>query len=271
MKKLILGTVIGGIVGSVLILVIITVFDNSRKKSQIGLQLVTNDSTKTNESKKPQSLVYGDYMNLDSTDFLLIPFGMKTEEDIENKVLKNRSSEEYGSENIITSGYRSYKYNFYSLDFGNCNNIIFYNKKTDETHLLLQKPAVISQFYFPYYNKEYTGKKYWFMLLGIHEEDTNKDGYINSEDGEKVYISDLTGKNMTQIAPDSTQLIDWYIDEKTNNILMKIRLDSNKDKKYNYNDDIEILKTSISAPTIGKVIINDEIKENIKKIMKQIK
>lgn len=271
MKKLVLGTVIGGIVGAVLILTIIAIFDNSKKKSQAGLQLVANDSTKTNEPKKHQSLVYGDYMNLDSTNFLLIPFGMKTDEDLENKVLKNRSSDDYNSENYNNSSYRNFKYNFYSLDFGNCNNIIFYNKKTDETHLLLQKPAVISQFYFPYYNKEYKGKKYWFMLLAIHEDDTNKDGYINNDDAEKVYISDLTGTKTTQIAPDSTQLIDWYIDEPTNNILMKIRLDSNHDKKYNFEDDIEILKTAITSPEIGKAIINQDIKDNIKKIMKQIK
>ncbi len=270
MKKLFLGIVIGGIVGAVLILVVIVLFDNNRSKGQAGLRLMVNDSTKVSEFKKLQVLEYGDYMDLDSTDYLLIPLGMKTIDDREDRVLKIKSSEDYSSGNNNGS-YRSYKYNFYSLNFGNCNNIVFYNKKTDETHLLLQKPSVISQFYFPHYDKEYNGKKYWFILLGIHEEDTNGDGYINYEDAERVYISDLSGNNTIKITPDNCQLVDWYIDMATNNILMKVRFDSNKDKKFNYSDEIEILKTSISSPAQGKQIISGEIKVTIKNILRQIK
>jgi hypothetical protein len=268
MKKLILGIVIGGIVGAVLILLVIVVFNKARTDNREGIQLVTNDSTATHNQKNQQLLVYGEYMDLDSTDYLLIPLGMKTAEDVEDKGLRSKSADEYSS---YTGSYRSYKYNFYSLDFGNCNNIIFYNKRTDETHLLLQKPAIVSQFYFPYYNKEYTGDKYYFILLGIREDDSNADGYINSEDAERVYLADLSGKNMVQITPDNTQLVDWFIDPATNNILMKVRLDTNKDQKFNYYDEIEIMKTSISAPAQGKVIIGDEIKSKIRKILEKIK
>lgn len=269
MKRLIFGIVIGGIVGAVLILLIIVIFDTNRKKNQNGLRLVTTDSTKTVEPKKKQMLVYGDYMNLDSTDFLLIPLGMKSE-DRGNRVLKIKGSEEDASEDNGSS-YQLYKYNFYSLDFGNCNNIIFYNKKTDETHLLLQKPAVISKFYFPYYNKEYIGEKYWFILFSAHEADTNEDGYINIEDAEKVYICNLSGTYMLQINPANTKLVDWYVDAPTNNLLIKVIVDSNEDTKYNYEDETEILKTEICAPAECTPIISKEIKDSIKKILGQIK
>lgn len=270
MKKLALGVIVGGIIGAVLILIIIVVFDTKKRKGQEGLRLVSNDTAKASEPKKQQLLVYGDYMDLDSTNYLLIPLGMKTDEEQENRLLKNKSSDDYAAENYFSS-YRSYKYNFYSLDFGNCNNIIFYNKKTEDSYLLLQKPAVISEFYFPYYSAEYKAKKYWFLLFGIHEKDTNGDGYINDEDAEAVYISNLSGQNMILISPENSQLIDWYIDEATNNILMKVRIDSNNNKKYDPTDDIEILKTAISAPAQGQPIIGDDIKNDIKKILKQIK
>jgi hypothetical protein len=169
------------------------------------------------------------------------------------------------------SNFQSYKYNFYSLNFENCNNIIFYNKKTEDTHLLLQKPAIISQFYFPYYDKEYTGKRYWFILLGIREDDSNADGYINGDDAEKVYVADLSGANMIQVTPDNTQLIDWYIDKATNNILMKVRYDSNNDQKFNNYDDVDILKTKIDNLSEGSPIINKEIKNNIQGILNKIK
>jgi hypothetical protein len=268
-KRLILGIVIGGIVGAVLVLLVMVLFQKNRSDNKTGIRLVANDSMAVNDIKNQQILVYGDYMDLDSTDYLLIPLGMKVVDGKEDKGLRSKSSDEYSDS--YTGSYSSYKYNFYSLNFGNCNNIIFYNKKNDETHLLLQKPAIISQFYFPYYDKEYTGDKYYFILLGIREDDTNLDGYINEEDAETVYLSDLSGKTMFKITPDNTQLVDWFVDMSTNNILMKVRFDTNKDRKFNYFDEIEILKTSIDSPVEGKKIIGKEIKANIKKILDKIK
>ena len=151
-KKLLLGIIIGGIVGAVLVLLVMVLFENNRSDNKGGLRLVTNDSTTTTESKNQQILVYGDYMDLDSTDYLLIPLGMKVVDGKEDRGLRSKSSDEYSDS--YTGNYRSYKYNFYTLDFSNCNNIIFYNKKNDETHLLLQKPAIISQFYLPEFLKE---------------------------------------------------------------------------------------------------------------------
>lgn len=271
MKRLILGIIIGGVVGSVLILIIITVMNSGGHNHQNGLHLVTNDTTASNEPKKQQALVYGEYMDLDSTDYLLIPLGMKTLEERGEGGLKIRSGSSDEYDESYSGRYSSFKYNFYSLDFSNCNNIIFYNKLNEETHLLLQTPALISEFYFPFYDQAYVGSKYWFLLMGIHDGDSNGDGYINAEDAEKVYISDLSGKHMKQITPENTQLVDWFIDVKTDNILMKVRMDSNKDKKFDGYDEVEILKTSIRNPAMGKEIIGKEIKENIKQILKKIK
>ncbi len=266
--KLILGIIVGGVVGALLVLIFLVFVDGKKGRNTTGIQLVNTDSTKAEENKKQQILVYGDYVSLDSTDYLLVPLGMKTLDNVLDGGLRSKSSDEYETS---FSGWRSYKYNFYALEFGNCNNIIFYNKKLEETHLLLNKPAIISQFYFPYYDKEYDGDKYWFILMAIHEYDSNLDGYINADDAEKVYITDLSGKVMTPVTPDNTQLVDWFIDAPTNTVLMKIRMDSNKDHKFDFNDEMEILKTSISDPTIGKAIIGSDIKNEIKKILKKIK
>ncbi len=167
MKKVVIGIIIG--IASLLLIIGVLFYWVTRRMysphADTGIRMVQNDSTETaNEKPKQQVLVYGDYMDLDSTDYLLIPLGMKVLENTEARDLKF-SSGGYGSDD--NGGFRSYKYNFYSLSFGNCNNIIFYNKKNDQTHLLLQKPAIISEFYFPYYDKEYKGEKYWFILFAI--------------------------------------------------------------------------------------------------------
>lgn len=272
MRKLVLATITGGVVGAVIILLFMFVFDINKRHEEDGLRLVTNDSTENNSDRKQKVLVYGDYKDLDSTDYLLIPLGMKTLEGQRGMHSKATTvSASMDEENTNTASYQNFKYNFYSLTFEDCNNIIFYNKKTEETHLLLQKPAIISRFYFPYFDKEYKDKKYWFILLGIHEDDSNTDGYINGDDAEKVYATDLSGANMIQITPDNTQLVDWYIDAATNSIFLKVRYDSNKDQKFNYYDDVEILKAQIGNFAVGRAIINTEIKDNIQGILKKIK
>ena len=270
MRKLVLATITGGIVGAVIILLFMFVFDINKRHEEEGLRLVSNDSTDNTIDRKQKVLMYGEYKDLDSTDYLLIPLGMKT---LDNpRGMRSKASiSSSGNENTNAGNYRNFRYNFYSLTFEECNNIIFYNKKTEETHLLLQKPAIISRFYFPYYDKEYKDKKYWFILVGIHEDDSNTDGYINGEDAEKIYAADLAGANLIQITPDNTQLDDWYIEGSTNSVLLKVRHDSNNDQKFNDYDEVEILKVQIGNFAQGRAIINSEIKNNIQGILKKIK
>ena len=47
---------------------------------------------------------------------------------------------------------------------------------------------------------------------------------------------------------------------------MKVRMGANKDHKFYFNYEMEILKTSISGPTTGKAIIGSDIKNEIKDI-----
>ena len=151
------------------------------------------------------------------------------------------------------------------------NNIIFYNKKTEETHLLLKSPAIISDFYFPTYSQDYSGQRFYFLLFGIRDTDSNKDGFIDSNDAEKVYMSDMSGKKIIQITPNQTQLNDWFIDVATDNIIMYVRTNSNGDKVFDAYDDMLILKSSITKPAMGFDIINPSIKADIKSILNKIK
>jgi len=266
-KKLVLGIIIGGIFGVIVVLIMVIAYDRNKNKKQDGFQIVA-DSISNEQVKLQQILVYGDYANLDSTDYLLIPLGMQTVEIDEGRRVKSKSAEEYLP---YDESFKSYKYNFSSFNFTDYNNIVFYNKKTDSTHILLYTPAIISQFYFPCSNENYTGKKYWFLLMAVREIDTNTDGYINSLDEENVYIADMNGKNKVQISPNKSQLIDWFVDEETNSVLLKIREDSNKDNMFTVLDDIEIVKISIYAPGIGKEIISKKLKMDISRILRKIK
>ena len=255
----------------ILILLAILSVGCSGNKRPGGLQLAPADSAHANQNNtdKPlQAIVYGNIENLDSTDFMLIPLGLKTIAK-ENTTDAVRKSYYEGDESSVSYSSDS-KYNFRVLTMSNCNNIIFYNKQTEETHLLLKQPALISSFYFPSYSTEYKGPKFYFLLLGIRDRDSNSDGYINTMDAEKVFISDLSGKKMTRLTPENTQLMDWFIDVPTNNILMYVRTNSHADKVFDVKDEISILKSSITNPGMGEEIIKADIKNSIKEILKQI-
>ena len=63
-NKLILGIIVGGVVGALLVLIFLVFIDGKTNKNRTGIQLVTTDSTKAEEAKNQQVLVYGDYMDL---------------------------------------------------------------------------------------------------------------------------------------------------------------------------------------------------------------
>lgn len=266
LKKIFLGIIIGSVFGIIVVLIMVITYNKSRGKDREGFQLVSNDAKNTEEVRLQQVLVYGDYINLDSTDYILIPLGAQTIE--ENSGVDKKSNDGFLP---YDESFKSYKYNFSSLNFSDYNNIIFYNKRSDSTHLLLEKPAIISKFYFPYYDENYVGEKFWFLIYGIHDHDSNADGYINSDDAEVVFMSDLSGENKTQITPENTQLIDWFVDNDSKTLLLKVRKDSNKDNLFNYYDEIEIFKTSIDNPGMGSQIINQDLRNNIHEILNKIR
>ena len=84
-------------------------------------------------------------------------------------------------------------------------NIIFFKDDRSETHKLLKTNGYIETMIYPdgYYEQF---KNLPFILYQIADEDTNNDSRINDEDNLAYYISDLDGKNLMQITPDSISL-----------------------------------------------------------------
>lgn len=88
-------------------------------------------------------------------------------------------------------------------------NIIFYNKFSDKSHLLLDKKSLITKFDFIKLPEKDV------IILAIAENDNNGDGYISRYDEAVVYLYDLTGKKLQQISPHNTLLLDWKFDPKS--------------------------------------------------------
>ncbi|BAY74443.1 hypothetical protein NIES25_08560 [Nostoc linckia NIES-25] len=201
------------------------------------------EQAKATDKPKPESnIIYGDLVIKEQSDYLMIPVNFPDQDrEKQNNLSLSRSYE------------RS----------NNLYNIIFYNKQDGEGHLLLNKKAVINSFELldlKAANKPIT--RLW--LYKIIDQDTNADKKINGDDAIVGYISDLSGKNLQQITPNNTQIINWVLVPSQNAIFLKIIKDSNNDQKFTGEDNTNFVRVNLDRPGIGTEIISDRLEQEIK-------
>ncbi|OUL35358.1 hypothetical protein [Nostoc sp. 106C] len=196
----------------------------------------------TEEQKSQQKLGYGDLIIKEQSDYLMIPVNLPEE-----------SQDQESNYSLSRSSAKEYKlYNF-----------IFYHKQDGATHVLLNKKAIINSFDF--LETKLAGKtptRFW--LYKILEQDTNVDKKINFEDAILGYLSDLSGKNLVQVTPNNTQILNWVIVPSQNALFLKIIKDSNNDKKFTELDKTNFVRVNLDKPAMGTEIISESIEQEIK-------
>lgn len=213
------------------------------------------------ERKTETKIVYGDPIVTEHSPFVMIPVGLQ-------EVSKGRLVKLTGSYYSYGSSFSKASYIYYGLLRGRYNNIVFYSKNTGQSHVLLDRKAVISSFYFPYGKEDKTQKPLpKFLLFGISEDDTNGDGVISEEDAVVVYLADLDGGNFQQVTPSNTQLIGWEIDQYSGMIFLRLRKDSDNDKEFTEEDDMSVFKVDARMPGMGVEIIGEPVRKRIESII----
>ncbi|MGB7440873.1 MAG: hypothetical protein WA919_07385 [Coleofasciculaceae cyanobacterium] len=193
------------------------------------------------QSSEPK-IVYGNLIINEKSDYVMIP------------VLAEEETERGFS--YPSSGTKSDSY----------HNFIFYNKSAQQSYLLLDKYSLITLF--ETIGVVEGGKQSDFkaFLFGIVENDTNGDGKLNRDDAIVAYLSDISGKKLQQITPPNTQLVSWQFDKASSKLFVKIRQDSNKDKKFTGEDETTFFVVDIKQTSMGTDIIGSELQEKLKSI-----
>jgi hypothetical protein len=202
----------------------------------------TEQAKAASQQQKEPEISYGDFTIKEQSDYLMIPVN---------------ATKGYEKGSILDSG-SSYKRDNITL-----HNLIFYRKQDGETHLLLDKQAIINSFHF--IDIKAAAKpptRVW--LYQIIDQDTNKDKQLNQQDAEIGYISDLSGKNLQQVTPNNTKIINWVVVPSQNALFIKIIKDSNNDNKFTAIDKTNFVRVNLDQPSIGKEIISDQIEQKIK-------
>jgi hypothetical protein len=199
------------------------------------------------------------------SDYIMVPIGQRliSGEALRGGFLKGGSYSISGSRSQYEAGY--YKY---SLHGGDYNNILFYKKDRSESHLLLDKKAAVTEFYYPYESKPEQNKdKYTFLLFGIAEQDYNADGFLTEDDAVVAYISDLSGRHLKAITPPETQLLRWNFDEERGSVYIAYRQDSNKDRKFNILDQAYLVEVDTNTGKIKSFLIDDNVIHKVKSVV----
>lgn len=75
----------------------------------------------------------------------------------------------------------------------------------------------------------------------------------------------MSGKNLQQITPNNTQIINWVVVPSQNAVFLKIIKDSDNDKKFTEKDKTNFVRVNLDKPEMGTEIISNQIEEEIKK------
>ncbi len=160
---------------------------------------------------------------------------------------------------------RSESYEYKDMPYSSYWNIIFYNSKTKERHLLSDKKMLIENFNSDYDNdakRSQMGNKN-YIFYNIRIQDINKDSLLNENDPVYLFASDKSGKNFRQISPSNYNLGRW---EMTNNefIILSASKDSNSNQRFDEEDEISIFEIDLKSGESPKEIFSEEFKKELK-------
>ena len=120
---------------------------------------------------------------------------------------------------------------------GFLNNIKFQTIGQDTIKPLSDKKIMIQSVT---YLKEFATKtKKQFLVYAMEDADTNKDGTIDANDINTLYLSDINGNRFTKISKDFQELIDWQLLLSTNRLYFRTIEDTNKNGLFDKDDNIK--------------------------------
>lgn len=143
------------------------------------------------------------------------------------------------STNLLERRTKFSKDGYYSEDYPRYWNILFYNRKTDETRLLTEDKIRISRIHVNKDDEYEEGSKIVKnkILYQIGDIDFNQDGKLDDKDPEYLFASENNGENLRRISPINEELQYFEVIPKSHQILIKTLRDRNQDSIFTKADE----------------------------------
>lgn len=145
-------------------------------------------------------------------------------------------------------------------------NIIFLNSRTNEYHLLSDKKMLIRNYDFKYNSNASLdiAQTNRHIFYSITSDDFNKDKKLTEEDPKYLFVSDKEGNDFRQISPSNYDLQNWQFIKSVNKVLLTVRKDSDKNKKFDEKDEVTTFEVDIDKRTEAKEVFSTDFKNKLK-------
>jgi len=211
--------------------VIITLFILTSCRTEEKPKVIYPENAQTNnvELKKDSTLIeISDLpIHIDSTKYIIHPIG-------EFRMYgSGRSKIYFGSSNSGSGSFKISSYNRYEIS-GNLNNLKFQDLESEKLKQLTEKTIKINSITF--LREIFDKTKRQYLIYKVLDQDTNRDGKLDSDDIETLYISNIDGTKFTKLTSEYQELIDWDIIEALNRIYFRSIEDTNKNGEFDKDD-----------------------------------
>ncbi|MFK7783895.1 MAG: hypothetical protein AB8B56_02205 [Crocinitomicaceae bacterium] len=227
------------------------------------------EEVKERKLSTSDELSIGEPLNYGLDSMMIFPIGRAYYEvEVQKEKKKKRSRDHRRAKSTtvefsMNTGLRPYdqlaeeEYVNRELEEFDIRNILFYNTFTQEKYPLTETTLHILSFGL---HPEYRRKMIFYRVV---LNDYNEDGFLNNDDPVVLCISDLYGRNFTQITSDEEQFVDYTYNEETETIMIKTLMDSDGNKKFNEIDEVSYSTMKILEPAMATKIFTDDIKESL--------
>lgn len=175
-------------------------------------------------------------------------------------VKMSSSSKLYFAENKLQQYDRLAKTEFVNereQDF-DISNILFYNLLSGESKPLTKDSLHILSFAT---HNEFVKPLIFYRIV---KTDKNEDKKFTKDDPVMLYVSRLNGDSLTQITSEQEQFVDYFYYPKVQKILIKTIVDSDKNKKFETNDETNFLEMNLLTLQKGREIFSKNLKDSLK-------
>lgn len=212
-----------------------------------------------------QGLAYDAPMSIYNSTNLYMPLSVLSYE--EEKLLKEKDEHALASYRDASFGIDSYypmnaAYNSYENYF----NILFMDKDYKVIGKLLDRKGAISNIEIPnrYSEEKEIDTTVKNIAYYIAFEDSNKDGLLDGKDDHDLYISDLAGKNLTQVTS-NIAIESWHFQKDHTQIVIVYKARNNEEKEEHKRK-----KFALYDIATKKLMELNDIQSNLDAIEKQL-
>lgn len=165
-------------------------------------------------------------IQMEGTDYLLHPVG-------DMRVLERGDKSRFGSSAVKDVSFTISNVSQYEIT-GYLQNVKFQKINSDSIRPLTKKPVLIETITYLKTVSDNLGKK--FLVYTLVDNDTNRDGKLDTNDINTLYLSWVSGQNFVKMSAELEELIDWNLIESNNKLYFRTIEDTNKNGQFDKND-----------------------------------